>query len=334
MTAMARAASGGSMLAADVATAAQLACLLEASAPKPGNVSPGRHFADVRYEDFLASAAAIGGPLAGAGTRPLGATVRLAVEATARWTRTNTNLGIVLLLAPLARAALLELTATTVRLKADPTADATPNPVMYGFSRTLRDSLRRVLEAATVQDARDVYAAIRCAAPGGLGRVETQDVADEPTMTLLDVMRLAKDRDGIAREYATGFEVTFLTAAPLLARARGDGLSWDDAASETFLTLLAAAPDTHVTRRGGAAMAAEVSRHARLALAAGGVRTERGRRAIDDMDRELRDARHLANPGTTADLTAAAIFVTLLEGGWQRSLDPPATHGGCDAATR
>src|SRR5438132_10760792 len=99
--------SGDKAAAADVAIAAQLACLLEASAPKPGNVSPGRHFADVRYEDFLASAIAIGEPLAGAGVRSVGATVRLAVEATARWTPTNTNLGIVLLLAPLARAAIL-----------------------------------------------------------------------------------------------------------------------------------------------------------------------------------------------------------------------------------
>src|SRR5262249_59737756 len=92
---------------ADVATAAQLACLLEASAPKPGNVSPGRHFADARYEEFLASAAAIGGPLAAAGARPLGETVRLAGEATARWTRSNTNLRVVLLLAALAPAASL-----------------------------------------------------------------------------------------------------------------------------------------------------------------------------------------------------------------------------------
>src|SRR5688500_13302759 len=90
---------------ADIAAAAQLACLLEVSAPKPGNVSPGRHFADTRYEDFLASAAAIGEPLAGAAARPLGQTIRLAVEATARWVHSNTNLGIVLLLAPLARAA-------------------------------------------------------------------------------------------------------------------------------------------------------------------------------------------------------------------------------------
>jgi hypothetical protein len=91
---------------AEIVAAAQLACLLEASAAKPGNVSPGRRFDDLCYEDFLAAAAAIGEPLSGAATRPLGRTVRLAVEATARWTRSNVNLGIVLLLAPLTRAAM------------------------------------------------------------------------------------------------------------------------------------------------------------------------------------------------------------------------------------
>src|SRR5262245_18618333 len=92
--------------ATDVGAAASLACLLEASAPKPGNVAPGRNFADSRYEDFLASAVAIGPAMGTAGMRPLGATIRLAVEQTARWVRSNTNLGIVLLLAPLSRAAL------------------------------------------------------------------------------------------------------------------------------------------------------------------------------------------------------------------------------------
>jgi triphosphoribosyl-dephospho-CoA synthase len=90
---------------AQVAAAAQLACLLEASAAKPGNVSPGVHFGDTTYEDFLASAAAIGPPLGAAGTNALGTTIRRAVQATRRWTSVNTNLGIVLLLAPLARAA-------------------------------------------------------------------------------------------------------------------------------------------------------------------------------------------------------------------------------------
>ena len=149
-----------------------------------------------------------------------------------------------------------------------------------------------MLEATSVEDARDVYAAIRRAAPGGLGRADAQDVADEPTMTLLEVMRLAADRDGIAREYATTFEVTFKTGAPALDRARGDGLSWDDAVVETFLTLLAAAPDTHIARRGGAAVALDVSRRAATALAEGGVRSAAGRRAIDEMDRALREPRH------------------------------------------
>jgi triphosphoribosyl-dephospho-CoA synthase len=143
-----------------------------------------------------------------------------------------------------------------------------------------------------------------------------QDVAGEPTLTLLETMRLAAERDGIAREYATAFEVTFETGAPALDQARRDGLFWDDAVVETFLTLLAENPDTHVARRSGAALAAEVSRRARSALDAGGVRSVAGRSAIAEMDVALRDARNSGNPGTTADLTAAAIFVVLLGGGW------------------
>ena len=276
-----------------VVAAAQLACLLEATAPKPGNVSPGRSFSDAAYEDYLASAAAIGGPFTGIGERPLGSTVRLAIEATRRWTASNTNLGIVLLLAPLARAALLA----------------------SGRDTDLREAVGRVLTSTPVDDAREVYAAIRRAAPAGLGRVDDEDVGGEPTKSLLEVMRLAAGRDAIAREYATGFEATFETAAPALRRARIDGLTWSDAIVETFLKLLAVTPDTHVARRAGDELAAAVSRRARDVLAAGGVRSEGGRRAIDEMDRALRDAEHAANPGATADLVAAAVFVVLIESG-------------------
>ncbi len=92
--------------AADIAALAQLACLLEASAPKPGNVSPGRHFVDLTYEDFLTSAVAIGPAFTRVADQPLGETIRQAIDMTACWTKTNTNLGIVLLLAPLAKAAM------------------------------------------------------------------------------------------------------------------------------------------------------------------------------------------------------------------------------------
>jgi len=292
MTAVGASANAGRAL--EIAIAAQLACLLEVGAPKPGNVSPAHDFADLRYEDFLASAIAFGTALSGAATRSIGETVRLAIEASAQHTRSNTNLGIVLLISPLTRAA----------LAAEPSGPIPPD--------TLRHALRRVLAATTVDDARDVYAAIRRAAPGGLGRADQQDVADEPTMTLLEVMRLAADRDGVAREYATAFEATFEKGAPTLARARRDGLPWNDAIVETFLAILAAAPDTHIVRRGGTALATDVSRRAGKVLAAGGVRSESGRIALRDMHRALQDPSHLTNPGTSADITAAAIFVVLL----------------------
>ena len=278
--------------AAAVAAAAQLACLLEASAPKPGNVSPAAAFRDTTYEDFLASAVAIGPALAAAGERSLGATIRAAVEATARWAPSNTNLGLVLLLAPLARAAL--------RPGHEP----------------LRSSLAATLAETTIADADDTYAAIRLAAPGGLGRADDQDVAHPPTASLRAVMTLAAGRDAIAREYATDFETTFEKGAPALGRAQAEGLSWRDAVVEVYLTLLAAAPDTHIARKLGADAAASVQRRARAAIEAGGVRTAPGREAVAALDRALRDEANTLNPGATADLTGAAIYVVLLEGGW------------------
>jgi triphosphoribosyl-dephospho-CoA synthase len=283
----------GTLEAAQVAAAAQLACLLEVSAPKPGNVSPFAGFRDASYEDFLASAAAIGPALAAAGERPLGATIRAAVEATARWAPSNTNLGLVLLLAPLARAAL------------------TPG------GAALRARLAAALTATTVADARDAYAAIRLAAPGGLGRAPDQDVGGTPTATLRDVMVLARERDAIAREYASDFRGTFELGAPALRAALADRLPWRDAVVEAYLTLLAAAPDTHIARKLGLPAAIAVQQRGREVRDAGGVRTAAGRDAIAALDGELRDAANTLNPGATADLTGAAIYLVLLEGGWR-----------------
>jgi triphosphoribosyl-dephospho-CoA synthase len=303
----------GAPNAADIATAAQLACVLEATAPKPGNVSPGADFHDTSFTDFLASAVAIGPALGDAGSRPLGETILCAVKATRLWTASNTNLGIVLLLAPLAKAAA--------------TCDA---PATVVSPDTLRASLHHVLAHTTVDDARHTYAAIRLASPGGLGHANEQDVAGDPTVSLSDAMRLARDRDGIAREYATDFQTTFELAVPTLARARSDALGWNDAIVETFLAILATWPDTHIVRRAGIELAELVSQRAREAIYAGGVRTADGRATISQMNTALRDDRNRANPGTTADITAAAIFVSLLGGGWHSAH----ASGGSDAAPR
>jgi triphosphoribosyl-dephospho-CoA synthase len=180
----------------------------------------------------------------------------------------------------------------------------------------LRARRAAVLTATTVADARDAFAAIRLANPGGLGRVESQDVVDEPTVTLREAMALAAGRDAIAREYVSDFAITFDIGAPALARARGDGLPWADATVETYLVLLAAVPDTLVARRLGAERAAEISRQASDVLHAGGVRSSAGREAVAELDRMLRDERNSSNPGTTADLTASSLFVNLVLGGW------------------
>lgn len=279
---------------AEIGALATLAAILEASAPKPGNVSPGRPFRDMRYEDFVASAIASGPEFSAAAQRPLGETIFGAMAATRRWTAANTNLGIVLLFAPLARAA--------------------------GGARSraaLRSRLQEVLGATTTEDARNAYAAIRAARPGGLGTAPAQDLGGEPSVTLRDAMALAEARDSIAREYVTDFAITFETGLPALRRARADGLDWPEATIECYLALLAAEPDSLVTRKLGANSAEAVRRDAVALLALGGIRTAAGRAGLATFDSALRDGQNSRNPGTTADLTAAALYVLLLEDGYQ-----------------
>jgi len=272
----------------EIALRAQAACLLEVAAAKPGNVSRFRDFGDTSFEDFLLSAVAIGAALGAAGATGVGETVLTAVRDTRRWVSANTNLGIVLLLAPLARAA----------------ADG---------GAPLRGRLSRVLAGLTVADARAVYAAIRLAAPGGLGHADAQDVRGEPTVTLREAMGLAAGRDTIAREYVTDYEVTFGLAVPALRRARGSGFGWSAATLESYLSVLAEVPDTFIARKRGQEAARAVSDRAREVLAAGEPRSPERARAVDAFDSELREDANRLNPGTTADLVAAALFVVLGE---------------------
>ena len=273
-----------------IAAAAQAACLLEATVSKPGNVSRGRDLPALTYRDLVLSATCIGPAFRRLGARSVGTVVLQAIRDTRRSVGTNTNLGIVLLLAPLARAALLP------------------------GRGDLRARLRRVLGSLTVSDARQVYRAIRLADPGGLGRVRRQDVSREPTRTLLGCMRLARRRDAIAREYATGFRATFTVGLPALREARAHGVPAERAIAQVLLTLLGRAPDTLLARRHGQHAARAVSREARSILAAGGALTRRGLGKIEALDRRLRAARPPLNPGATADITAAVLFVALLEG--------------------
>src|SRR5215208_4284700 len=274
--------------AVGVAGAAQLACALEVAAEKPGNITPSHDFHDTSYEDMVRSAIAVGPELARAGERGVGETVLAVVEASRRVAPANTNLGIALVLAPLVKAAL----------------DGGP----------LRARLGATLRALDVADARAAYAAIHRSGSGGLHERVEHDVRSEPTVGLREAMASAAERDSVASEYVTDYALTFETGVPALVAALGDGLAVREAIVELHLRLLDQAPDTLIARKGGPDAAARVSAGARLVLAAGGVRTAAGRRALRSFDASLREPANALNPGTTADLETATLFVALVEG--------------------
>lgn len=267
--------------------AAQLACLLEATARKPGNVHRFADFEDVDYLDFAISAAAIAGPMDEADRVPLGVTIARALASTRRLVRTNTNLGIVLLLAPLA---------------------AVPE------GRPARRALGAILAGTTVEDAALVYQAIRESRPGGLGKVEAQDVTDAPTITLLAAMELAADRDFVARQYATGFADLFDRALPALRAGLDAGQPIETVVIGTQLALLAGSPDTLIARKRGMGVAEEASRRAADLLGTGWPEAPGSAGRLAELDRWLRADGHARNPGATADLVTAALFQALRDG--------------------
>lgn len=266
---------------------AQLACVWEVTARKAGNVSPDRDFADSAYVDFLASAAAIGPAFDAAGGRRVGETVLAAIRATREVVNTNTNLGTVLLLAPLAAA-----------------PDGVP----------LHGGVRAVLDVLGLEDSRLVYQAIRLAGPSGLGRVDQEDISAEPTRALRVLMALSSERDLVARQYANGFGEVFGEGLPALERGLADFGRLEPAIIGCHLRLMADHPDSLIARKRGAAEAAESARRAAVVLDAGWPHTEAGRAAFESLDDWLRGAGNGRNPGTTADLVAASLFAALREG--------------------
>ncbi len=237
----------------------------------------------------------------------IGQIIRTAVESTRQRVRTNTNLGMILLLAPLVKACL---------------NTANNEDLFNSDPANIRQSLRKVLKSLTVEDARDAYAAIRLARPGGMGRVPESDIAGEPSIALLQAMALAQERDAVAREYVTDYAITFEIGLPAMDIALSQGALLSGAIVQTFLTVLSRVPDTLIARKRGWETARQISERAGDVLNKGGIFTPEGQKALESMDQALRDESHSLNPGTTADLTTAVIFLSTIkkgnseDGGW------------------
>jgi len=277
------------------------ACTLDVAVPKPGNVSiasPGHRMV---ADQFIASAAAAAAPLCEPGAA-VGRRIEGAVRASWAAAGCNTNLGIVLLCAPIAAA------WERCAMRVAPTA--------------LQDMLHRVTLGLTVDDARAAYRAIAHANPGGLGRAPAQDVAEEPRIDLRAAMALAADRDRIARQYAQGFDELFRLGLPAFQQGRDQGIPV--AVLGTYLRWLASGPDSHIVRKHGAALAQTVTADAAVLrdewLAHGSLA---GSKALSSWDTQLKTRG--INPGTSADLTVATLFVAAC-------LDPSLVSRSMDGA--
>lgn len=273
-----------------VADAARSACMMELRALKPGNVTVYHAGHGMRVVDFERSADAIAPVLAQA-TLSVGERILGAIRATRRVVDCNTNLGIVLLCAPLAHAAL--------HLQA---------------GQSLPAALGKVLRRLDVHDAKLAYEAIRLAEPGGMGVAAEHDISEpNPRVTLLQAMRAAARHDGIACQYVNDYSEVFELAVPQYeaSLARWGSETW--ATTATYLDLLAAVPDTHIARKFGRQTAQEVSAEAfRLAEALDRQGTNKHMVAqLLRFDNELKQRG--INPGTTADLTVTALMAGRLQ---------------------
>ncbi|MPW18051.1 triphosphoribosyl-dephospho-CoA synthase [Paraburkholderia sp. CNPSo 3157] len=285
-----------------IADAFVWACSLDVLCAKPGNVSiqtPG-HGMTARH--FIASAKASRDAIAARGA-PVGERIERAVSMSMTAAGCNTNLGIVLLCAPLAHAF--------------------ENLLCMHFTPTAHDAhvaVRTTLSRLDLADASAAYRAIALANPGGLGEAPSQSVGTAPTVDLLCAMSLARDRDSIARQYASGFVDVLGYGLSRLHTALGYGPVDEPrllrAVLRTWLGFLSHWPDSHIARKHGIALARKVTRDARA---------WHTRATLDPIELAAWDTapkRDGINPGTSADLTVATLFAAAC-------LDPSLLHVRC-----
>jgi|TARA_B100001971_G_scaffold214180_1_gene250305 triphosphoribosyl-dephospho-CoA synthase len=304
-----------------VSRCASLATLMEVSAyPKPGNVHRTRDFPETRFEHFLAGGVALGpemrelalrGQNAISGTLDwehinLGRSVLNAVDESLKWQGGgNVNLGVLLLFSPIAAA-----------------AGATLYESLSIDAMDLRKNLEKVVKAASPVDTVAIYKAIQLAMRSeNLGDVVELDVTDRHSLiriddeglSPLDIFEKCAKRDSICSEWITVFQITFGVGLPKLKTALNRA-SLNDAIIDTFMHILSKYPDSLIIRKSGITKAVDVSKQATKILKAGEVNIVKGKKLLWDFDNELHESEGGLNPGTTADLTAASLFVLLLEG--------------------
>lgn len=274
------------------------ACTLEATAPKAGNVFPGRSFHDLSHEDFVVAAEITSQCFRQKSLR-ISQRMLNSLKCVRTQRGTNVNLGIVLLLGPLVAA-----DEMIHKMRPSLQSGSRENTSVSSLADWI-SPVRKAIEQFDSTDGANIYHGIDLAAAGGLGTSEKLDVHQEhETIDIQEAMQLSKDHDSIARQYSCGFHDLIVETAPLLLRGiktTGDVLS---GICHAQIELLARTPDTLIARKNGMQVACEVQSRAKdvdpLDMA-----------QIEELDRYLRSNGNQLNPGTTADMLAAALYLLL-----------------------
>ncbi len=298
----------------------ELAILLEVSAEKPGNVNFTSGFEGTRCEHFLASAVAAGPSFQTAAYRGisvaenklgicevgLGQLIKTCAADVNAWQKGgNTILGTIMLFMPVAVA-----------------AGMTPTKKNYAFDFSLlRKNIDLAVKSTTALDSVHLYEAVDIANPSGLNDAPDLDVTDprskerliKENVSLYEVFKIASGYDDICSEWVHNYPVTFDLAYPyLMEQLKSKPLN--TAIVHTFLKILSERPDTFIARKVGKEKAQEVSSEAKAILELGGLETAKGKKSLKQFDKKLRLSENKCNPGTTADLTAAALALCTLSG--------------------
>lgn len=284
---------------------------LECSAPKLGNVFPGHPFEDMTHDSFLDAAKAIGEcvdriypGINNEHNAAPGDAILQCTQAMLQSASCNTSLGTILLAIPL-----IESFARVLR---------TTNQHRSSLEEWQNLLAKEILQKLTAQDSVHVYEAIRICNPGGLGSKPEMDVASSPPARLLDAMAFASHYDDVALQYVSRFELCFDLSKKLsMYASSGKNATILESITLLQLELLAERPDSLIARKGGNELAEQVRKkaHQVFTLYVGqSTNWLNAWQELDDWMRSLRDSqgKRLANPGTHADLIAAAILIHLL----------------------
>ena len=260
------------------------ACRKDIELIKPGNVNIKSPHSDTNAEDYLKSSLLSSKEL----FKPdysLGERILNSIKITRSEVKTNTNLGIVLLCAPIIHACI------------------------YFNNLTIREGIKKTLSSSTVKDTQDLCMAINISAPGGLGTREIYDTASKPTVNILEIMNHSASYDRISYQYSHDYSDIFDFIIPRLVFLNKKHNSLDISLSLMFMEILAKIPDSHISRKFDDKIAKKTSNNASdlLKILDREYSPDYLADRLTNLDYEYK--KKGINPGTTADLLVASLMI-------------------------